>query len=100
MRVQGDGIADSRAEYGDSKNWAAQVGARRNELTLRALELGMDAIGIVDRNTLAANPDYPAALVAFTRNKSVVPVLTANSVPLVLRVVVVSLYLVLPTVLV
>jgi phosphoribosylformylglycinamidine synthase len=32
-----DGIADSRAEYGDSKNWAAQVSERRNELTLRAL---------------------------------------------------------------
>jgi phosphoribosylformylglycinamidine synthase len=32
-----DGITDSRAEYGDSKNWAKQVGERRNELTLRAL---------------------------------------------------------------
>ncbi|MDP2007399.1 MAG: phosphoribosylformylglycinamidine synthase, partial [Rubrivivax sp.] len=41
--TEGDGIADSRAEYGDSKNWAGQVGERRNELTLRALfneELG------------------------------------------------------------
>ncbi|MEP7057485.1 MAG: phosphoribosylformylglycinamidine synthase, partial [Caldimonas sp.] len=41
--TEGDGIADSRAEYGDSKNWATQVGARRAELTLRALfneELG------------------------------------------------------------
>ncbi len=41
--TEGDGIGDSRAEYGDSKNWAAQVGARRHELTLRALfseELG------------------------------------------------------------
>ncbi len=41
--TEGDGISDSRAEYGDSKNWAAQVGARRTELTLRALfseELG------------------------------------------------------------
>jgi phosphoribosylformylglycinamidine synthase len=41
--TQSDGIADSRAEYGDSKNWAAQVSARREELTLRALfneELG------------------------------------------------------------
>jgi len=35
--TEGDGISDSRAEYGDSKNWASQVGARRNELTLRAL---------------------------------------------------------------
>ena len=41
--TEGDGIADSRADVGDSKNWAAQVGERRNELTLRALfneELG------------------------------------------------------------
>ena len=41
--TEGDGISDSRAEYGDSKNWAAQVSARREELTLRALfneELG------------------------------------------------------------
>ncbi len=42
--TEGDGIADSRAEYGDSKNWASQVGERRNELTLAALfaeELGV-----------------------------------------------------------
>jgi phosphoribosylformylglycinamidine synthase len=42
--TEGDGISDSRAEYGDSKNWASQVGARREELTLRALfneELGV-----------------------------------------------------------
>jgi phosphoribosylformylglycinamidine synthase len=41
--TESDGIADSRAEYGDSKNWAQQVSARRDELTLRALfneELG------------------------------------------------------------
>jgi phosphoribosylformylglycinamidine synthase len=41
--TEGDGIGDSRAEYGDSKNWAGQVGERRNELTLKALfneELG------------------------------------------------------------
>ena len=41
--TEGDGIHDSRAEYGDSKNWAGQVSARREELTLRALfneELG------------------------------------------------------------
>ena len=41
--TEGDGISDSRADVGDSKNWAAQVGARRDELTLRALfneELG------------------------------------------------------------
>jgi len=42
--TEGDGIADSRAEYGDSKNWAGQVSERRNELTLAALfneELGV-----------------------------------------------------------
>jgi phosphoribosylformylglycinamidine synthase len=42
--TEGDGIGDSRAEYGDAKNWAAQVSARREELTLKALfneELGM-----------------------------------------------------------
>jgi phosphoribosylformylglycinamidine synthase len=42
--TEGDGIGDSRAEHGDSKNWATQVGERRNELTLRALfneELGV-----------------------------------------------------------
>lgn len=42
--TEGDGIADSRAEYGDSKNWAGQVGARRERLTLEALfneELGV-----------------------------------------------------------
>ncbi|WP_332815743.1 phosphoribosylformylglycinamidine synthase [Ramlibacter sp.] len=42
--TEGDGISDSRAEYGDAKNWAGQVGARREELTLKALfseELGV-----------------------------------------------------------
>ncbi len=42
--TEGDGIADSRAEFGDAKNWAAQVSERRNELTLKALfneELGV-----------------------------------------------------------
>ena len=40
----GDGIQDSRAEHGDAKNWATQVGARRHEMSLRALfneELGV-----------------------------------------------------------
>ena len=42
--TEGDGISDSRAEYGDAKNWASQVSARREELTLKALfneELGV-----------------------------------------------------------
>ena len=41
--TEGDGISDSRAEYGDAKNWAAQVGERRHQRTLAALfneELG------------------------------------------------------------
>ncbi len=41
--TEGDGISDSRAEMGDAKNWSGQVGARRHELTLKALfneELG------------------------------------------------------------
>ncbi|MBC7939918.1 MAG: phosphoribosylformylglycinamidine synthase subunit PurQ, partial [Chitinophagaceae bacterium] len=39
-----DGINDSRAEHGDSKNWAGQVSERRHGLTLGALfneELGV-----------------------------------------------------------
>lgn len=42
--TEGDGITDSRADFGDSKNWAAQVSGRRDELTLKALfneELGV-----------------------------------------------------------
>jgi phosphoribosylformylglycinamidine synthase len=42
--TEGDGISDSRAEMGDSKNWASQVSGRRDELTLKALfneELGV-----------------------------------------------------------
>ncbi|KNZ31628.1 MAG: phosphoribosylformylglycinamidine synthase [Methylibium sp. NZG] len=41
--IEGDGVNDSRAEHGDAKNWATQVGARRAERTLQALfneELG------------------------------------------------------------
>ena len=42
--TEGDGISDSRADHGDAKNWAQQVSARREELTLKALfseELGV-----------------------------------------------------------
>ncbi len=42
--TEGDGISDSRADHGDAKNWAQQINARRDELTLRALfneELGV-----------------------------------------------------------
>jgi len=42
--TEGDGISDSRMDAGDAKNWAGQVNARREELTLKALfseELGV-----------------------------------------------------------
>ncbi|MBL8370900.1 MAG: phosphoribosylformylglycinamidine synthase [Burkholderiaceae bacterium] len=42
--TEGDGISDSRMDAGDAKNWATQVSARREELTLKALfaeELGV-----------------------------------------------------------
>jgi phosphoribosylformylglycinamidine synthase len=42
--TEGDGISDSRMDSGDAKNWAQQVSARRDELTLQALfneELGV-----------------------------------------------------------
>jgi phosphoribosylformylglycinamidine synthase len=41
--TEGDGIQDSRADHGDTKNWTTQVSVRRHELTLAALfneELG------------------------------------------------------------
>jgi phosphoribosylformylglycinamidine synthase len=43
LLLEGDGITDSRMDAGDSKNWASQVSARREEMTLKALfneELG------------------------------------------------------------
>jgi phosphoribosylformylglycinamidine synthase len=56
--TEGDGISDSRAEYGDSKNWASQVSTRRNELTLKALfseELGvLIQVATADRNAVMA----------------------------------------------
>ncbi len=44
LLVEGDGISDSRMDTGDSKNWATQIAARREEATLKALfneELGV-----------------------------------------------------------
>lgn len=44
LLIEGNGISDSRMDVGDSKNWASQVAARRQELTLKALfneELGV-----------------------------------------------------------
>ncbi len=46
--TEGDGITDSRADVGDSKNWAGQVSGRRAEMTLKALfneELGVVSAG-------------------------------------------------------
>ena len=54
LLVEGDGITDSRMEVGDSKNWAGQIGARRDELTLKALfneELG----AVIQVNTAVRN---------------------------------------------
>ncbi|MEJ7137361.1 phosphoribosylformylglycinamidine synthase [Amphibiibacter pelophylacis] len=42
--TEGDGVSDSLADVGDSKNWAAQIGQRRTERSLQALfneELGL-----------------------------------------------------------
>jgi phosphoribosylformylglycinamidine synthase len=42
--TEGDGVSDSRMDWGDAKNWASQVSGRRDELTLKALfseELGV-----------------------------------------------------------
>jgi len=42
--AESTGVDDSRTDTGDAKNWAGQVGERRNELTLKALfneELGV-----------------------------------------------------------
>ncbi|MBL0719409.1 phosphoribosylformylglycinamidine synthase [Piscinibacter sp. Jin2] len=56
--TEGDGIRDSRAEVGDSKNWATQVGPRRAEQTLRALfneELGaLIQVATADRDAVMA----------------------------------------------
>jgi phosphoribosylformylglycinamidine synthase len=54
--TEGDGITDSRADHGDAKNWAGQVSARREELTLKALfneELGVVLqVRTADRNAV------------------------------------------------
>ena len=56
----GDGIADSRAEHGDSKNWATQVGERRNEATLAALF--NEELGVVVQVPTAVRNDVMATL--------------------------------------
>jgi len=56
--LEGDGVSDSRMDVGDSKNWANQVGALREELTLKALfneELGVVLqVRSVDRDAVMA----------------------------------------------
>jgi phosphoribosylformylglycinamidine synthase len=58
--TEGDGIGDSRAEYGDSKNWAQQVGERRRELTLKALFA--EELGVVLQVPTAQRNDVMAVL--------------------------------------
>ncbi len=58
--TESDGIGDSRAEYGDSKNWATQVGERRNELTLKALF--NEEIGVVIQVPTAVRNEVMATL--------------------------------------
>jgi phosphoribosylformylglycinamidine synthase len=65
--TEGDGISDSRAEYGDSKNWAAQVSTRRNELTLRALF--SEELGAVIQVTTALRDDVMRTLREFGLSK-------------------------------
>ncbi|MDD2920131.1 phosphoribosylformylglycinamidine synthase [Rhodoferax sp.] len=54
--TEGDGISDSRMDWGDAKNWASQVSGRRDELTLKALfseELGvLLQVHTADRNAV------------------------------------------------
>jgi phosphoribosylformylglycinamidine synthase len=56
--LEGDGVSDSRMDVGDSKNWANQIGALREELTLKALfneELGVVLqVRAVDRDAVMA----------------------------------------------
>lgn len=81
--TESDGIADSRAEYGDTKNWATQVSARREQLTLEALfneELGVvlqvptaqrdAAIGVLRRHGLSRH----AHVIGKTNERGVVEV--------------------------
>jgi phosphoribosylformylglycinamidine synthase len=58
--TESDGIADSRADFGDSKNWAVQVGERRNELTLKALF--NEEIGVVLQVASAERDEVLATL--------------------------------------
>jgi phosphoribosylformylglycinamidine synthase len=58
--TEGDGISDSRMDVGDSKNWAGQVGARREERTLQALFT--EELGVVLQVRTADRSDVMATL--------------------------------------
>ncbi len=58
--TEGDGISDSRMDVGDSKNWAGQVGARRDERTLQALF--NEELGVVLQVRTADRADVMATL--------------------------------------
>jgi len=58
--TEGDGISDSRMDVGDSKNWAGQVGARREERTLQALFC--EELGVVLQVRTAERSDVMATL--------------------------------------
>ena len=58
--LEGDGISDSRMDVGDSKNWAGQVGARREELTVKALF--NEELGVVLQVRTADRSDVMATL--------------------------------------
>jgi phosphoribosylformylglycinamidine synthase len=60
LLVEGDGISDSRMDTGDSKNWATQVSARRDELTLKALF--NEELGVVIQVRTAARNDVMQVL--------------------------------------
>jgi phosphoribosylformylglycinamidine synthase len=65
--TEGDGISDSRMDVGDSKNWAGQVGARREELTLKALF--SEELGVVLQVRTAERSDVMATLRAHGLSK-------------------------------
>jgi phosphoribosylformylglycinamidine synthase len=58
--TEGDGITDSRMDVGDSKNWAGQIGARREERTLQALF--NEELGVVLQVRTADRTDVMATL--------------------------------------
>ena len=60
LLLEGDGISDSRMDTGDSKNWATQVGGRREELTLKALF--NEELGVVIQVATAARNDVMQTL--------------------------------------